>query len=149
MSILALDLGTQCGWAIHSEPLIYSGSYNLKPGKFDSNGQRYVKFENMLVEIFLGHNIDEIVYEAVRRHVGTDAAHVYGGLLAILQTTAIKNGIEYRGVAVQTIKKHATGRGNATKDEMIVAANAFYPHINIIDDNHADALCLLHYASKL
>lgn len=148
MSILALDLGTQCGWAINSEP-IYSGSYNLKPGKFDSHGQRYVKYKNMLNEIFISHHIDEIVYEAVRRHVGIDAAHVYGGLLAILQSMAIENGIEYRGVAVQTIKKHATGRGNATKDEMIVAANAFYPQINIIDDNHADALCLLNYASKL
>ena len=43
-----------------------------------------------------------------------------------------------------TIKKHATGKGNAGKAEMIAAATArgFDP----VDDNHADALALLDWA---
>ncbi|MBM3273404.1 hypothetical protein FJY94_09270, partial [Candidatus Kaiserbacteria bacterium] len=52
--------------------------------------------------------------------------------------------IPYQGVPVGTIKKHATGKGNAGKAEMIAAAKAlgFAP----VDDNHADALALLDWA---
>ena len=49
-----------------------------------------------------------------------------------------------KGVPVGTIKKHATGKGNAGKSEMIVAAKV-RGH-NPVDDNEADALALLHWA---
>lgn len=48
------------------------------------------------------------------------------------------------GIPVGTIKKHATGKGNASKDEMIEAMKA-RGH-SPADDNEADALALLHYA---
>lgn len=146
MSILALDLGTKCGWAFtHAvKPNIFSGVENLKPSTHESAGQRWIKFSN-----FLRTNQtkwDLVVYEEVHMHIGVEAAHVYGGLVAILQSFCLERGIEYRGVGVGTIKKHATGKGNAKKDAMISAAIKMYPSINIIDDNQADALCLLHYA---
>jgi Holliday junction resolvasome RuvABC endonuclease subunit len=52
--------------------------------------------------------------------------------------------IPYQGVPVGTIKKHATGKGNAGKSDMIAAmvAKGFRP----ADDNEADALALLHWA---
>ena len=43
-----------------------------------------------------------------------------------------------------TIKKHATGKGNASKDEM-VAAMRLLGH-EPADDNEADALALLYFA---
>ena len=45
---------------------------------------------------------------------------------------------------VGTIKRHATGKGNAGKDEVIAAmrARGFAP----ADDNEADALALLDWA---
>jgi Holliday junction resolvasome RuvABC endonuclease subunit len=45
---------------------------------------------------------------------------------------------------VGTIKKHATGKGNASKEEMIAAARA--KGFNPTDDNQADALMLLCFA---
>ena len=45
---------------------------------------------------------------------------------------------------VGTIKKHATGKGNAGKDEMIIAAKSRGHDPK--DDNEADALALLHWA---
>jgi Holliday junction resolvasome RuvABC endonuclease subunit len=52
-------------------------------------------------------------------------------------------GIPYQGVPVGSIKKHATGKGNASKEMMIAAAKArgFRP----ADDNEADALAILHW----
>ena len=83
-------------------------------------------------------------FEEVRRHAGTDAAHIYGGLLATLTAWCEQHGIAYQGVPVGTIKRFATGKGNADKAAMIAAirARGFSP----ADDNEADALAILLWA---
>lgn len=143
MNILALDLGTKCGWAIDQRK---NGVWNFKPSSFDSYGERFRRFKTALESSY--EEITHVVYEEVRAHFGVDAAHSYGGYMAILQTWCIECKIEYKGVPVGTIKKYATGKGNAKKPDMILAANRLFPSINVIDDNHADALCLLSWAQK-
>ncbi|PIE08965.1 MAG: hypothetical protein CSA73_01055, partial [Rhodobacterales bacterium] len=65
-------------------------------------------------------------------------------LMATLTAWAELRGAPYQGVPVGTIKKHATGKGNAPKQAMIAAAQArgFRP----ADDNEADAIAILHWA---
>ena len=144
--VLALDLGTTTGWAIRGhDGLITSGTVSLRPGRFDGGGMRYLRFRNWLDQ--LGRDagpITAIHFEEVRRHVGTDAAHVFGGLLATLTAWAETAGIAYQGVPVGTIKRHATGKGNADKSAMMAAARArgFSP----TDDNEADAIAILLWA---
>jgi len=73
-----------------------------------------------------------------------DAAHVYGGLLATLSAWCEHHRIAYQGVPVGTIKRHATGKGNAGKAAVMAAMRAKgHP---VTDDNEADALALLHWA---
>lgn len=142
--ILALDLGTTTGWAMHdASGLIVSGTANFKPGRYDGGGMRYLRFSRWLDEI-RGDGLAAIWFEEVRRHAGTDAAHVYGGLMATLTAWAELRGIPYEGVPVGTIKRHATGKGNAPKQAMIDAARkrGFSP----ADDNEADAIAILHWA---
>ena len=50
-----------------------------------------------------------------QRHAGTDAAHVYGGLLATLTAWCEQNTDPYQGVPVGTIKRLIAGKGNADK----------------------------------
>jgi len=144
--VLALDLGTTTGWAIRGhDGLITSGTVSLRPGRFDGGGMRYLRFRAWLDQ--LGRDagpITAIHFEEVRRHVGTDAAHVFGGLLATLTAWAETAGIAYQGVPVGTIKRHATGKGNADKSAMMAAARArgFSP----TDDNEADAIAILLWA---
>ena len=145
-TILALDLGTTTGWALRAhDGLITSGTASFKPGRYDGGGMRYLRFTNWLTEIDrLSGPIAAIWFEEVRRHAGTDASHVYGGLMATLTAWAELRGIPYAGTPVGTIKRHATGKGNAPKDAMIAAARArgFSP----ADDNEADAIALLLWA---
>jgi hypothetical protein len=82
----------------------------------------------------------------VRRHAGTDASHIYGGLMATLTAWAELRGVPYEGVPVGTIKRHATGKGNADKDAMIAAARARARGFSPADDNEADAIALLLWA---
>jgi hypothetical protein len=144
--LLALDLGTTTGWALRGDDgLITSATASFRPGRFDGGGMRYLRFSNWLTEIDrLSGPISAIWFEEVRRHAGTDAAHIYGGLMATLTAWAELRGVPYQGVPVGTIKLHATGKGNASKEAMITAAKAkgFSP----ADDNEADAIAILHWA---
>ena len=127
-ALLALDLGTTTGWALRGhDGLITSGTVSFRPGRFDGGGMRYLRFTNWLTELDrLSGPIAAIWFEEVRRHAGTDAAHVFGGLMASLTSWAELRGIPYQGVPVGTIKRHATGKGNANKQAMIAAAQPAY-----------------------
>jgi Holliday junction resolvasome RuvABC endonuclease subunit len=137
----ALDLGTTTGYAVGGLGADISGTWNLKPSRFDSGGMRFVKFRQQLSELLMAGKPEVIGFEEVRRHQGVDAAHVYGGLLAVLQAFCIDNGIEYTGYSVGTIKAFATGKGNASKAQMIEAVQAW--GYDVADDNQADAIALL------
>jgi len=145
-TILALDLGTTTGWAIRGyDGLITSGTASFKPGRYDGGGMRYLRFTNWLTEIDrLSGPIETIHFEEVRRHAGTGAAHVYGGLMASLTSWGELRGVPYEGVPVGTIKKYLTGQGNANKQAMIDAAGK--RGFNPADDNEADAIAILLWA---
>ena len=123
MAVLALDLGT-C--------------------------MRFLRFQRWLMELSHSHAspgqplIDQVVFEEVRRHAGVDAAHAYGGFLGQLGSFCEHHRIPYQGVPVGTIKRFITGKGNASKEQVIAAVRAL-GH-SPVDDNEADALALLHWA---
>ena len=158
--ILALDLGTTTGWALRSAngPVAH-GFVSFKSQRFEGGGMRYLRFGRWLADMLAlsGQQsgsqtgsqtnltgIGAVYFEEVRRHLGVDAAHVYGGLLATLTAWCEHHQIPYQGVPVGTIKRHATGKGNAGKAGVIAAMKALgHP---VTDDNEADALALLHWA---
>ena len=148
--LLCLDLGTTTGWALHMPPhRIISGSQSFKPQRFEGGGMRYLRFEHWLGEVssltgYLSGKLDAVHFEEVRRHCGVDAAHAYGGFLAHLTAWCERQKIPYQGIPVGTIKKFITGKGNASKDQVIAAVKAL-GH-SPTDDNEADALALLHLA---
>lgn len=146
-AVLALDLGTTTGWALRSrDGGITSGTMTFKPSRFEGGGMRYLRFRGWLAEVGeLSGGLTRIAFEEVRAHAGTDAAHLYGGFLAHLTAWSEERGVAYEGVPVGTIKRFATGRGNADKAAMIAAirARGFAP----ADDNEADAIALLLWAT--
>ena len=146
LTLLTLDLGTHTGWALHDrDGSITSGTTHFTPQRFEGGGMRYLRFKRWLGEVKdAAAGLDAVFVEEVRRHAGVDAAHAYGGFLAHLTAWCEHHGIPYQGVPVGTIKKHATGRGNADKAAMVAAMRAKgYP---VTDDNEADALALLLWA---
>lgn len=145
--ILSLDLGTKTGWAILStENRIASGTHNFATTRFDGGGVRFVRFRQWLSEFYKQTEFNRVVFEEVRAHAGVDASHMYGGFLATLTAWCEIKNIPYEGVGVGTIKKSITGKGNASKMEVIKAVKekGFEP----IDDNEADAIALLLHVAK-
>lgn len=138
--ILALDLGTKTGFALSTNPVTY-GTVIHRDSRFTGGGYRFLHFQRWLQTAYLEHHFTEVVFEEVHRHTATAAAHVYGGLLGILTAFCEDNKIPYHSYGVGTIKKYITGRGNASKDEVVDAVRyrGFAPN----DDNAADAIALL------
>jgi Holliday junction resolvasome RuvABC endonuclease subunit len=139
----ALDLGTTTGWAVSlPSGQIISGSRSFKPGRYEGGGMRFVRFTAWLDEQNGLYPIGMLAFEEVRRHSSTDAAHVYGGLMATLTAWCEARLKPYQGVPVGTIKKHVTGKGNANK-ALVMQAMVDRGH-KPCDDNEADALALLY-----
>lgn len=149
MTVLALDLGTSTGWALRAaDGHIVSGTESFKPGRFEGGGMRFLRFKRWLTDLkATTDGLGAIYFEEVRRHIGVDAAHAYGGFLGTLTAWCEHHQIPYSGIPVGTIKKHATGKGNAGKAEVIAAMRALGHQPG--DDNEADALALLMFALSL
>jgi hypothetical protein len=145
MNILALDLGTTAGWAMWRSGRVYSGSHFFSASRHEGGGMRFLRFTRFLEE-FRAQSSDALscCYEEVAAHRGTHAAHIYGGFHACLTSWAENGAIPYLGVPVGTIKRYATGKGNASKTDMLAAirARGYAPCC----DNEADALSLLLWA---
>jgi Holliday junction resolvasome RuvABC endonuclease subunit len=143
--ILAIDLGSTTGWATSAHKLITSGTVSFRPSRYDGGGVRYLRFRHWLDQLIEPDDrIDAVYFEEVRRHIGTDAAHIYGGFLACLTAWCEERDIAYQGVPVGTIKRFITGKGNADKDAVIEAVRkrCYTPE----DDNEADAIAILLWA---
>ena len=149
MNILALDLGTKTGWAIRYAGAVESGVQVFDVKRGESSGMRYIRF-NRWLEMTLRPDISPktptlLVYEQTHQRGGA-ATEVAAGFATRVQEFAARHGYEHAAVHSGTLKKFATGKGNAGKPEMIAAAREKWPDVEIIDDNHADALWLLEYA---
>ncbi|WP_249417478.1 crossover junction endodeoxyribonuclease RuvC [Pusillimonas minor] len=143
--ILALDLGTKTGYAIRNrDGKTIHGTEAFTPRKSWTPGQRWQRFRSWLSTAIVQHQVNHIAYEDVKRHVGTDAAHVYGAFLALVEMLADSHSLTLQPVGVGTVKKHWTGKGNAKKEDMIAEAKrrGFRPD----GDNSADALAILDWA---
>ena len=138
MNILALDLGTHFGYAILSDEKIISGTKKLKNKTF---GNRFSEFIKWLYQILDCYEIEKVYFERVRRHLGTEAGHIYGAFMYLLAIVCEDLKIPYEGCEVREIKKYITGHGRATKDDVVKAVSnlGFSP----TDDNEADAISIL------
>jgi len=142
MNILALDIATKTGWANNTA----SGVWDLSIKRDESSGMRLIRFKAKLNEIIRIDRPDVVVYERVSGHY-KNALIVASELVGVMKILMDENGIDYRAYSASEIKKHATGKGNAKKTDMIQACIdklCYTP----IDDNEADAKWIHHLAME-
>ena len=156
MRILALDLATTTGFAHSNGP---SGTWDLSIRKDESSGMRLLRFESKLMEIINSVGVDVIIFEAAlvfgSRPLGMEPVRLHAKLQAIIERLVESDGMtggdmECRSYSVQEIKKHAIPEKGRKRDKpaMVAAAKKRWPDVEIVDDNHADALFLLDLAKK-
>jgi Holliday junction resolvasome RuvABC endonuclease subunit len=142
-NILGLDPATHCGWA-HS--CGKSGVWDLSPKADESREMRLIRFRSQLQKIKNEYGLDLIVFEASRNLNYGNAVKLAAQLQAVIEIFCHDNHVNYKGYSAKTIKKFATGNGNASKQMMMEAANEKWPNITLINNDHADALWILEFA---
>lgn len=176
LGILALDLATSTGWALRGrDGSVTSGVQLFDVRRGESPGMRFLRCRRWLAEMLgdlrIGDNaaswdveehrstirlvrqVDVVAYEKAH-HRGGHATACLVGLATVVQEEAARLGIELAPVATGTLKKHATGSGGASKEQMVRAAIKRWPHRRdgILEENQAlgedeaDALCVLAWA---
>lgn len=136
LTVLALDLGTSCGWAMSDAGVLVSGTQHLPS---DSIGHRMLYFGEWLNPMLVGCRT--VWYEAPHAHSGASRDIVYG-LQGVLLGECVRVGADARRVAANTLKKWTTGNGACGKLAMVERASAIARR-TITDHNEADAVCLL------
>lgn len=144
--ILALDCATRTGWALWSDgKIIESGTQDFTKQRGDSNGMLFLNFRIWLTRMLL-RNITLVVYEQAH-HRGGAATEICVNLTGRVQEMCSELKIEYTAVHSNTLKKWATGCGNADKGEMMIRAGIILGR-KPIDDNEADAVLLAKLTSE-
>lgn len=140
--ILALDLGTKFGWAHQDEGgRISWGTEKLVRHKARPGGV-FSDFSHWLA-VRLSKGLPEaVVIENVRRHSSTLAAHAFGGYRAVVMMRCESLAIPLYQLEVPRIKKVASGKGSASKTEMIESVRNL--GFAVDDDDEADAVAILY-----
>ena len=91
-----------------------------------------------------------VVIEApslAQRNAGS--AHDRAGLWWGIYQRLAASGVEVLPVPPAVRTKYATGKGNAGKDEVLLAASRRYPHAPIVGNDDADAVVLAAIGARL
>ena len=146
MNILALDCGTKTGWASFADGRIESGVQDFSLKRGESKGIRFLRFNTWLKAMAELTNPQVVVYELAHFR-GGHATEILVGMTTRIEEFCESNNIEYGSVHSGTLKRFATGKGNASKEDMRRAAVQEYKRI-VDNDDEADALHILAWARK-
>lgn len=142
MKILSIDPGSRCGWALYdssTKEFLVSGVWDLTPPRGCSPGVRYLKLRSRLAEVLDAYvEIGTLAVEGAH-HRGGAATEYAIGVVTHCQAWAAEVGVELLQVRASTVKRVATGRGNASKDEMMDAAESMWKGVRFHSDDEADA----------
>ncbi len=143
-TVLALDLGQDCGWAFGKNGVIEaSGTATFKKANTHP-GYEFAKFREFLHDF---RSVDMILYERVSGFKGAGAAMNYGAYKSQLMVFSYTHTIKMQNMKPGDIKRLFTGNGNAPKEEMCRVAHKLgwsggMPGTRI-DHDECDALALL------
>lgn len=145
--ILALDAATKTGWCLWQKgKVVESGVQDFSKRRGESNGMMFLRFRRWLSQMLLDNHVTLAIFEQAH-HRGGAATEICINMIGRIQEICEELQIEYASLHSATLKKWATGRGNADKAEMVARAKEILGR-KPLDDNEADAVLLASYASE-
>jgi Holliday junction resolvasome RuvABC endonuclease subunit len=152
MKILALDMATTTGWAMHApdtdgrwpKSALRWGHVELP----DAGGARVRALLGWLTETIAKEKTTHVVYETPGYFPGRVASYRVGCHLEAALLVAAKDCMVY-GITSSEVKKVATGKGNAKKDQVRASMRGWLLKLgratsrDELTDDEADALGVL------
>lgn len=129
MRITGIDIGQVGGFSkLNTDPYLTLewGSFEARRGRGEGEGAMYVRLQNRLDEV-LADRPDLVPFESVdfvapKRRGALQQVRMCG----IVQMRCEQLGLNYVGVANNTLKKFATGNGRAEKWQMEAALESWW-----------------------
>ena len=160
--ILALDFATSTGWAARDRyGMITYGAQTFRLGRGESQGMRFLRLRAWLQELSTLLRLRPNDGFAERptygpgllawekpHHRGGAATELCVGMRTIAIAHAAAQRLDHTEVHTASLKMHATGKGNAGKAAMIIAAQKRWDLVvGVLREDEADALCVLSWAA--
>lgn len=140
--ILSLDIATTTGYHTFKGK---GGAWCFKESKTRNDNKKHKHFRDTLIKFITENNIrmicaEDVLMNKMRFRATVSLSEMRGVLLEVCDELDLP---EPEFLNATTIKMFATGKGNASKDEMIEACKTKW---NIIpfDNNEADAIAILY-----
>jgi len=139
--IIGLDVSTHCGWAIASrDGIIETGTIHYPKKDFAYRIRRWDAYATDIFVLVEKHSVEIAVVEGYI-HGGRWVNNSMFELGAIVRHSLMACGIPVLEVSPTSLKKFTTGKGRASKQEMLAAVKDLWG-FETKDDNQADALAL-------
>jgi Holliday junction resolvasome RuvABC endonuclease subunit len=149
--ILSLDQASRTGWAFTPDlgHKIQSSIIDLPTRGGLSRAKKHKAFYASLQARIIGSEPDLVTYEKpnLGQRMAFPAAMLLLGLAIQIEIVCDDLKVPYVPILNQSVKKFATGKGNAKKPEMVAAAVA--RGWTVRSDDEADALWQLAYVVDL
>lgn len=150
LPVLALDIGTACGYALRTRAGVTSGTLDLSHRKIDNaRGDRLLRLWRFLAHVHAASPLSWIAFEDVA-HMGPGqmlAAHSFAQFKGVVLLFGSRARIDVRAVHTGTLKKAITGRGAFKKGESkpalmnAIRGRGFMPSTQ----DECDAIAVLEY----
>lgn len=137
--VMFFDQATKTGWAVYNDEVLASGVEEFKTRRGESPAMRFHHFSVWVGMMLDKYKPDLCGYEMPHFRGGFATELCVGFATRIQEECAVRD-VDCTNIHSATLKKHITGNGKAGKEDVIVAVKKKYPDVNIVDDNHADAL---------
>lgn len=155
--VIGLDISTHMGLSVIGDSGLEGIDRTIHTEQVEGTGRGMARALQMVtllhdrLKVF-GSPVEigfAVVEQPAFRAKGGAAHNVQNELNAIIRFSLHMKGIPSFNVAPNTIKKFATGNGNAQKPEMIAAAREFRLGRDTMTDNEADALFMAVFGWEL
>lgn len=141
--LVGLDIATRTGWARWEEGTWSTGVLDCTPEvKDEPDGMRFARFADRLPPLLRG--VDAVLMEQPFSR-GARTAQVLGGLIAVALVECERARVEYVFVHPAEAKAAATGKGRASKDEVIAGVERLTGLVGLSHDE-ADAVAVILHA---
>ena len=143
--VLGIDSATNTGWAIckNGEILDY-GEFNCRKLKKEKAGYLFERYYDAVFSIIVPLSktgaIFNVNYEMTHHRGRWATTYGYAWITRLMEICDTRD-INLVGIRTPVLKKLATGKGNATKEEMVLYANKLIPS-TITSNDIADAIHL-------
>jgi hypothetical protein len=157
-NILALDLGTDTGWALNHGSVLSAGTWNLATSSEIAEwgrdrtrrrkDRRIIRFFEALQRVDAEHHIDIVIFEDVQFSSSTAQTQLWSSFRGALWC-AFPETVIYECVPTGKLKIFGANHGGATKDMMknsLLRLHSRWKGVNLSDDA-VDALWLWYWAN--